>query len=197
MAAPKRTQAQREIDLAEMTRLIRRGCTYAEIGERLGVNASQICYDWKIVIKRLAEQRTDNAAELVAIKKAELAELKKEAWDAWERSKKAAEIQHVRHEQDDGGAGGAPRAKTISEKTSKGQVGDARYLAVVARCIRQEIALDGLEPEQSATMHVTGTINWDVLLSEIPEEVPDDIEQRIAEVARRQSALPPPNGTQN
>jgi DNA-binding CsgD family transcriptional regulator len=49
-----RTPREREMDRYEMVKLLRRGYTQQEVGDILGISQAQVCYDWKIVISKLA-----------------------------------------------------------------------------------------------------------------------------------------------
>src|SRR5262245_2052021 len=116
MAAPKRTKAQRELDRAEMLKLLRRGWTKARIGERLGVHRTQVDYDWNAVLKELQADRERDTEKLIEAKKEEYAEVKREAWDAWERSKEDKERRVAETTTEGGGEGegqGDRRTKAV------------------------------------------------------------------------------------
>lgn len=187
MAAKKRTAIQIETDRAEMMQLLRRGATKTMVAEKFGVTAQQIHYDFNLVMRRTAEQMTEDAKAMIAVKLEEYAEVKREAWAAWEKSKLDAQ-KKVREASKgaDGKAGGGKVVETV-----EGQSGDPRYLQTVLECLKKECELLALEPAKE--MRVTGSvINWDVLAAEIgPGPVPDVVEQAL-QAALAVPALPAP-----
>jgi transposase-like protein len=178
---PTRKPIQRLTDKAEMVKLLRRGWTKTAIAEKLGVHRTQVVHDWKQILEDLVETRDQEVNQLVVLKLEELGEVKREAWDAWERSKLDREKTVREDWESDSGSG-----STKEIKTREGQVGEARYLDTVLKCIAAERELLGLNPKKS--MEITGTvINWDSLVSTVQVSVetgtvPDLIEEQIRQL---------------
>jgi hypothetical protein len=162
--APKRTPAQRILDRQEIAKLLRRGWTQQEIGDKLGIHRTMVQHDWKIVVRELVTAQTRDAEHLVAIKLAEIREVKKEAYEAWERSKKDGQKDVV----------------TINEagvkKTSKskwGRLPEEAYLGIIVSCLEKEIQLTGLNPAKSFVFkgQVTSEVfSWDGLFTKMRAE---------------------------
>lgn len=147
MSRPKRTKAQREQDLVETARLLRRGVSKTEIARRLGVTRQQIVYDWRKLVEQLHEDREQDVTAGVAKKLAEYAEVKAEAWLGWERSKEDKRRQVAEKiTTADGGSAASSTSRTKALKQTEGRLPDHDYLAIVLRCLEAERELEGLDP---------------------------------------------------
>lgn len=147
MTGPKRTPEQRELDLARMVKLLRRGLSKTQIAEQLGVSRGQIVYDWKQVLARLQADRDKDAKATVAAKLEEYREVKAEAWAAWERSKEDKERRTAETVTETSGGGEPPgQSRTKAVKQIEGRLPDHDYLNTVLKCLEAERELEGLDP---------------------------------------------------
>lgn len=144
MAAPKRTKAQRDLDIQEMVKLIRRGHTQREIAAKLGLARSQIAYDWKKVLVEVNADRPKDVGVILA----QYRELKAEAWEAWERSKKDRERETTEAQS----GTGSSKPKTKATKSKEGRLPEAEYLKVVVKCLEAERTLENLDPAKSVKL---------------------------------------------
>jgi hypothetical protein len=160
-------------------------------------------------------------AKYKALKLAELAETKAEAWKEWERSKEpivktVVEAPNPGEEcpvcggegtgskpgticfrcKGDGVIGKTPGSTTV---TTEEQLGDPRYLAIIAKCIEDELQLEGLPPQRkkvsgNITPDGKGGLNWEMLVQEVTDAetgiVPDVVEGIIASVEQQTQKLP-------
>lgn len=83
----KRTIAKRQLDRLEILQMVRRGFSLTRIAEKLGVSYERAQLDFKIIIRELREQRSEEIKDRIALIQEEYSEVKQEAWEAWERSK--------------------------------------------------------------------------------------------------------------
>lgn len=137
MAAPKRTDFEREYDYRRITDLYLQGKFQSEIAAMLGVSQQQVSYDLAAIQRRW---RTDTAINLDEAKQKELArvdKLERTYWDAWERS--LEEKVKTRTEKQTGKDGG----KASVEKESL--LGNPAYLAGVMSCIDRRCKMLGLD----------------------------------------------------
>jgi predicted transcriptional regulator len=86
MAAPTRTRAQREADLAEISRLYCTGWRQVDIADRLGIAQQQVSYDLKAIFADWRKQRDENITEWTNAELAKINALELEYWEAWRRS---------------------------------------------------------------------------------------------------------------
>lgn len=175
---PGGTVAQRELRLAEMAALIRRGWTQSMLSARFKLTHSQVKDDCDLLLGRLAEDVRNCSKELVALKLAEYAEIKMEAWEAWEKSKEDA-VKKVQE------TSTSPMGKrTRAGRYSEGRVGDSQHLRTILSCLEAERELLAINP--ATRVNVEGTmVNWDVLASGIPDgPVPDEVEMLLQQASR-------------
>ncbi len=209
---PKRSKAQRALDLIEMTQLIRRGHTLTSIAEKQGVHLTQISYDWKQVLTRLKKERSDDAEAHRQRVLEQYGEVKREAWGAWEKSLRDAE-KRVEEEVPEGPCpvcdGSGERGKARCDKcagtgevggiikivrTLEGRVGDPRFLNVIETSLAAERELLGVDAPKRMDVRQLN-VDWDVLAGEIPLDVADAIEERIREAlpaGLKELPAPPP-----
>lgn len=186
----KRTDAQREVDKLSIMRMIKRGMTQAEIAEEIGVHRTQVTYDLRIIFGELAEHRHKITEEIVAARELQYSELLKEAWNAWDRSKEPA-VTEVDESTDTKGG-----HKDKTQRTTKYQVGDPKFLQIIAQCYDKLNQIQGLYPTREMSIKGTvttteATVNWDVLAGITDGRVPDEVEEQIRKVVE---ALPDNTG---
>lgn len=147
MAAPKRTDFEREYDYRRITDLYLQGKFQSEIATILGVSQQQVSYDLAAIQRRW---RTDTAINLDEAKQKELArvdKLERTYWDAWERS--LEEKVKTRTEQSTNGKATGKdgdigkTAKASVEKESL--LGNPAYLAGVMSCIERRCKMLGID----------------------------------------------------
>lgn len=86
MAAPKRSEMQREQDLQTAAALYLKGVRQAEIAELLGVTQQQVSYDLQEVRKRWRESSVMDFNERQLEDLERLAAIEREAWRLWEKT---------------------------------------------------------------------------------------------------------------
>lgn len=138
-----------------------------EIAQLEGVNRATVARDLDAIREEWSERyaadiedREQAKWQLQLRELARIDRLEQTAQDAWERSKQNAETMHVRTETEgDRDAQGRPLpTKTVSEKTTRGQVGDPRFLERVAWCVEQRCRILGLlAPTKVAPTNPAGT----------------------------------------
>jgi hypothetical protein len=137
MAAPKRTKAQRESDLVEISRLYCSGWRQVDIADRLGLDQTQISYDLKAIF---ADWRKARDGDVTAWTNAELARintLEVEYWEAWRRScgekKRTTTTAH--------------KGKNDAQVTvvGEGLLGNPAFLAGVQWCIERRCKILGID----------------------------------------------------
>ena len=151
-AGAKRTEVQRELDKAEMMKMLARGASRRQVAEHLGVSIEQVGYDYRLVMKELAANTTEDAAVVRQVKLEEIAELKREAWQAWEKSKgQRIKVTRSTFEGNNG----------IREQVTEERVdacGNPQFLAVLDRLITAERELMGLNPPKEVKADVNATV---------------------------------------
>jgi len=151
MAEPKRSNFERERDLAIVADMYLRAKTQMEIAEHLNtthypdrpLSRQQIGYDIRILIGRWQKGAERKIDERKAEELARIDRLEREYWDAWERSKLDAESSVTEKIE-----GRDVRLKAQMRK--EGQTGDPRYLAGVQWCIQARREILGIDaPKKS------------------------------------------------
>jgi len=138
--SPKRGEAQREADRAEIAALYCKGKTYREIAAIISaarpynITYRTIGRDVDVILDRWRESAKEDMGRHVAKELARINRIEREAWEAWDRSK-------------------TRRERTITERTGHGdkarleqetQCGDPRYLDHIQWCIEMRCKLLGL-----------------------------------------------------
>ena len=111
-----------------------------KIAQHFGVHPGQITRDLRVIQKQWQEQTHLNLDEAKARELAKLDEIERQAWEAWVKSCKDAETMEV--------TGTAQGGKSIPEKvrkTTKGQAGDSRFLAIILDCVNKRSEILGLD----------------------------------------------------
>lgn len=212
----KRTVVQRELDRAEMMKMMARGHTQITIAKHLGLNQSMISKDYNMLMDELIADRSKNVDGLVASKLAEAREFFLEAWAAWERSKEDVERTVTEEEPErccpvcDGSGKRERKAKKGEEPkegvcfkcdgrgvlggliktvtTREPRLPDPRYIGVLIEAWKALCKLQGLNPiiPKDPVNFNLSLVNWDAVREEVQGEIPDAIEAEI------HKQLPPP-----
>ena len=174
---PKRGPIDRKDDRVKMMMMMRRGATQWMIAEELGISQAQVSIDFKVLLKEMQTQLTEDTKAVVAQKLQEYAEVKKEAWEAWTKSKE----EHKKRKTWSGG-----QSEGESEEFSV-QYGNNAYLQTVLSTIQSERDLLGINPVKEVSVKgqiQNTTVDWSVLAAGIPESggVPDLVEAEIQKV---------------
>ena len=156
MAAPKRTDFERENDYRRITDLYLQGKSQADIAAIIGVARQQVGYDLAIIRKRWRNDTTINLDEAKQKELARLDTLERTYWDAWERT--LEEKVKTRTEQSTSGKtdNGVKVAKATVEKEIL--LGNPAYLAGVMSCIDRRCKLLGLDAPSKTENKNTETI---------------------------------------
>lgn len=139
MAAPKRTDFERENDYRRITDMYLQGKTQADIAAALGVSQPQISMDLATIQKRW---RTSTAINLDEAKQKELAKidtLERTYWDAWQRT--LEEKTKTRTEQSKTGDKSGAAKATIEKETL---LGNPAYLSGIQWCISERCKILGI-----------------------------------------------------
>ena len=137
MAAPKRSDFEREYDYRRITDLYLQGKTQADIAAVIGVARQQIGYDLVIIQRRWRSDTTINLDEAKQKELARVDVLEREYWSAWERSlEEKVKTRTEKHT-------GSDSAKASVEKESL--LGNPAYLAGVMSCIERRCKMLGLD----------------------------------------------------
>lgn len=139
MAAPKRTQFQREKDLQTIASLYLRGVFQADIAAKLKVSRQQIGYDIKELQRRWQQSALVDIDAAKGKELAKIDETERQAWRGWRRSVVESE-KHMKMARD---ADGVRFIESREEKEK--QVGDPRYLQIVLACVDRRVKILGLD----------------------------------------------------
>lgn len=111
------------------------GQTQWEIARAFEVDQKTISNDLKAIRREWLQDAVLAHGEWTARELAKIDEVERNAWLAWTKSQENAETLRARI--NDG--------RQISEKISRGQAGDARFLEVILKCIQRRCELLGLD----------------------------------------------------
>lgn len=192
----RRSPTQRELDRAELVKMVRRGWTQAAIAQRLGVTPKQVQVDWQIVVKEMRESRDEDALVHIAIKLEEYAEIKREAWEAWEASKEARQkimLERYGKKPSKNGKKGDKGGMKIT-KTKEGRLPGSEYMRIILDCIKAERELMALDPTKET--RITGTISWDAFAQEVASDTQDVIENKLLQLTDGGIAIDTGDGQQ-
>jgi hypothetical protein len=174
---PKRHPKARTIDKPTIVSLMRRGWTQQMIADELGLDQSMISYEWRKIRAQMASRMEEDTKEIIGATLEELAEVKRESWHGWDRSKRRGKKKTVELSSSGNGGEREKESTTVEART-----GDPRFLQAILNCIQSERELRGIDAPKSVDSRVL-TLNWDELVKQLPPEVVDDIEARIAAVS--------------
>lgn len=160
MAAPKRTEIQRERDLVEVARLYLRGETQQAITDELNrryyttapLSRQAIGYDIKVLITRWRKTAFRDINERKAEELARIDALEREYWTAWENSLNQFESRIVKGK-GRASAGGKPDTMEQTTRTED-RNGDPRYLQGVQWCISKRCEILGITGRSAATLNI-------------------------------------------
>ena len=151
MAAPKRTEAQRQADLVEISKLNIYGLGLREIAQKIAqtpditgnprgytLSFQTIGNDVNDILGRWRETINSEIGELRAAELSRINRMELEAWDAWTKSKAAATSSMTVR---DIGSSKPDKLQVKSEE----QYGDPRFFAVIQWCIDKRSKLLGLD----------------------------------------------------
>lgn len=147
MAAPKRSDFERENDYRRITDMYLQGKTQADIASILGLARQQIGYDLAVIQRRWREDTAINMDEAKQKELARVDVLERTYWDAWQRTldektKTRTEQSSVTGEVDKKGKQKGS-AKAVIEKET--MLGNPAYLAGVMSCIERRCKMLGLD----------------------------------------------------
>ncbi len=112
------------------------GMPRAKIARRVAVSERTVTSDLKAIRREwfAASRRRDGESDQ-ELELRKLDNLEREAWEAWQRSLLPVETNKI------SGAGADLKDVRRAEKTSRGQIGSAKFLEIVARCIDRRCAI--------------------------------------------------------
>jgi hypothetical protein len=180
---PKRSKAQRLIEQSMVVSLLRRGYTQQQIADHLKVHQTQVSHDWKIVLKKLNEERDLDTALVKAGRLAQLDHIIYESIKAWEKSwedsqKTVLSYSPYDDPPDDDPSGQPGQSNVRVTVTTEGRLPDPSYMTAALKAIDQASELQGLYPAKKVEAQIT-SFNWDVVSNTIPEQIPDSVEQKL------------------
>jgi AcrR family transcriptional regulator len=184
-----RSKTKRERDLLAVARMSRRGFTLHEMAQELGVSPSTITLDLRRLRARYQKEAGEEHQVLVAEKRAQYREVRKEAWEQWERSKQNARRKVVEASVNADGTPGRQRTTL----TTEGRLADTAYLRTIIETLRDESALDGLNAPRKVDANVN-VMNWDALFVQVEDGQVDDVEKQLASLEESLEALTAPGG---
>lgn len=186
----------------EIYKMYVRGESMMIIAQKLDIDISQVNRDLTIIRDRWIESTQLSYAQNQAEQIAKIDNLERESWESWYKSQNPIESETIRTEsilrteevkQEKGKPKPIPTAKmvpvkTTREKHKKKQVGDPKYLDLIAWCIEMRCKILGLL--KNMQINNTVTLNFDSAtnpISLMPTQVVDELEDRISKVRK---ALP-------
>lgn len=146
MAAVKRTEGQRELDLLFIQTLYVRGDTLRHIARQLNaerpysLSHQTIANDVNDLLNRWRKAMVEKIDELQAAELLRINGVEREAWEAWERSKDKRE-KTLAETKTGKGSGKDQRTQITSETL----IGDPRFLEKVQWCINKRCEILGLD----------------------------------------------------
>lgn len=151
-----------------------RGQTQWEIARAFEVDQSTISRDLKVIQAEWLAQAVLARGEWTARELARIDEVERAAWAAWAKSQENAEVLRARMRGD--------QAET--EKISRGQAGDPRFLELVLKCVSKRCELLGLNAPKDASSLKGSRM-------EIVEEIIDAGDASGGEAAPGAASVPP------
>jgi hypothetical protein len=175
MPGPTRTTTELIIDRAEMVKLWRRGWTQQMMADKFGVSQPTISVQLKMLVREVVENQEKDVEALIAEKRAQYAELRREAYDAWERSKQD-KVREVNEEGDDEIRG--HRSKRVLMR--EGRLPGPEYARIIKDTLDKECELLNLNPAKE--VQITGHMAiFDVLCGAAKVPGPDDPQRLTVE----------------
>ena len=115
-----------------------RGETQWEIARAFEVDQATVSTDLKAIQKEWLAQALLDRGEWTARELARIDEVERNAWVAWTKSQENAEVLRAKMK----------GQASETEKISKGQAGDPRFLEIVLKCVAKRCELLGLDAEK-------------------------------------------------
>jgi hypothetical protein len=173
----------------EVSSMYLRGEPQWKIAHHFGVHPGQISRDLRAIQKQWQEAALFDLDQVKARQLAKLDEVEHKAWLAWDRSCKDAEIMEVTGTNH----GGKSKPEKV-KKTTKGQAGDSRFLAIIQECCKRRCQILGLDaPKQQEHQGAGG---GPIRLNLSDEELTERVRYRLAfDDAKRNGTVPPPRPT--
>lgn len=182
---PKRSKLQREMDLAEIARLDRRGWTQLQIGQKLGLSQTMVSSELRRLMKRYKEAQMEDIQAKVGRKVRILEDLIHEAYKAFDRSKKDAKKVVVEAYEGQSHNGSGP--STTTTITTEGRLPANEYLVTIMKAIKEAAELEGLLAEGKNVNNIAVSVapNWDAMYGRpVPSQIVDPVEARIEGVQK-------------
>lgn len=117
-----------------------RGETQWEIARAFEVDQATISTDLKAIQQEWLAQAVLDRGEWTARELARIDEVERNAWTAWSRSQEDAQVLRAKMR----------GQQSETEKVSKGQAGDPRYLEIVLKCVAKRCELLGLDAPKTS-----------------------------------------------
>lgn len=168
-----RNRLQREMDMAETSRLYLEGKTQAEIARQLGVSVVCIHRDLKKLGKRWMDKADASFDARKAEELAKLDRLERTSWEAWQRS---CQNKVAKGHKDKKGVGGCIEDWEREEERD----GDPRFLEVVYKCVLKRMEVLGLDAPKR--LWVSGP-NGGPIQHNTESDLDREIELLLAEMA--------------
>lgn len=121
-----------------------RGQTQWEIARAFEVDQATISRDLAAIQAEWLSQAVLDVGTVRARELARIDEVERQAWIAWLKSQENAETSKERTRGPDG-------TQTVTEKVSKGQAGDPRYLEIVLKCVERRCKILGVDTSKPGT----------------------------------------------
>lgn len=136
----KYNKAQREQNRILIAERRFQGVSFRDIAAELHVSVGYCYSEYKHIEEQWREEAARNLDDLKARELAKLDKIEQEAWKAWDAStKQATKIT------EDFGFKGAERHRTKAKATREDQVGNPKFLDIIAKCIDRRCKLLGLD----------------------------------------------------
>lgn len=187
---PRFTVMEREQRKARVLQLAVRDFTPLMIAEMTGISQQQV-YAWLEEQKEAWRTSTiENREQLIAQKRAQYEEVRREAWMQWERSK-----DDLQKRIDASGTKG-DTGWTKEELVTEGRLAAKTFLDIILDTYRQERALLGIDAEKKdgGNINVNVGLNWQNILVEAAVQVDPiaALEDRINALTPEEMANLPP-----
>ena len=160
MAAPKRTEFERERDLDRIADLRLEEYTQQQIADIIGVSRQQIASDLKELERRWYKASIEKVEMRKARQLAEIRKMKRHAWKMLHKTDR--ELYDVLKEE---GSRDGVSFERIQKKVSE-SASDSKWAAIWLSCLKREAELTGMD--SPSKIAITDTAGKDVELS--PEE---------------------------
>jgi hypothetical protein len=167
VAAPKRSDAERNRDLHIVAEMYTKGYTLRAIGETIGVSLGQVQYDLGKIREEWKTSAIADYETRVAIELQKLDRLETQAWAGWERSLLDSEETSTTYKKSRPkvrrGKKSIPGRMQQTEKVAKvkGQAGNPQFLQVVRGCIERRCAILGIDqPKKIAPVKMDEDGKW-------------------------------------